>query len=80
MLPRDRKIVEQKPCVYLSYNKDKARWEETAPAIDCGFRCEGCGFDPKEQKRRMETGGWVFDENGIQHLLFKSVKPPETLA
>lgn len=75
MLARDRKVTENRPCLFLEWSKSKGRWEPCAPAVDCSFDCQGCGFDPAEKERRLETGEWVFDENGVKHLLFKSVRP-----
>lgn len=72
MLARDRKIVEQKPCLFLSWNDSKSKWEQIAPAVDCSLNCEFCGWNEAEKKRRLETGGWVYDGNGVRHLLFKS--------
>ena len=77
MLPRDKKIMEDRPCLYLEKNKEKGGFEICAPAVDCSFNCSSCGWNPEERERRMKTGGWVFDENGVRHLLFKSAKPPE---
>lgn len=79
MLPRNKKIIEKRPCIYFTYDREKKRWEEAVPDVLCSTNCVGCGWDAEEQKRRLETGEWVFDENGVKHLLFKSVKPKEEL-
>lgn len=80
MLARDKKITENRPCLFVEWNKAKNRWEPCAPAVDCDFKCESCGWNEAEKKRRMETGGWVYDENGVRHLMFKSIKPKEAPA
>lgn len=40
------------------------------PAVDCDLDCKHCGWNPEEAKRRMETGHFVYGENGLRSLHF----------
>ena len=78
MLPRDEKILKQSPCLFLEWNETRQRFEACAPAVDCSFSCESCGWNPSEKARRLEEGAWAYNENGVRRLLFKGVwKTPE---
>ena len=72
MLPRDRKIVNDCPCLFTVWNKEKARWDITAPQVDCGFRCDSCDWNPREHERRMREGEWVELMDGTRRLVFRS--------
>ena len=58
------KIKMNAPCgVYGDY-----------PDILCAYKCVGCGFNPKEQRRRVKTGSFATIEyNGVKvrKLIFK---------
>lgn len=58
------------PCSHLAI-KDTGEVELSTPPIDCSGRCERCGFNPTEQKRRFAEGWWFNDgvlktETGVQ--------------
>ena len=78
MLPRDKKVTEERPCCYLEYNRKKARWEPCAPSVDCSYDCQSCDWNPKEHERRMEEGEWVYRPDGVRYLLFRSAKANAT--
>lgn len=40
------------------------------PGVDCEMNCKHCGWNPEEAKRRIETGHFVYDENGLRSLHF----------
>ena len=44
------------PCVYTG--KDSRTGASTLyyPAVDCGYGCDACGWNPIEKKRRLKTG------------------------
>ena len=48
------------PCSHLEI-KDTGDVELSTPPIDCSGRCERCGFNPTEQKRRFAEG-WYFND------------------
>jgi len=73
MTINETKINKDVPCLYLHWNDKKQHDELWAPAIECTRNCEGCGFDPAEKKRRLETGKFV-EEGGIKKLVFKKKK------
>ena len=35
------------------------------------YRCDSCGWNEQEQKRRLEEGRGVDDGRGVKYLLFK---------
>ena len=62
------------PCLFLKKRFNAKSDELYPPAVDCSMDCEGCGFDPSEKQRRLETGKWVSDSWGTTHLSFTPVK------
>ena len=44
-----------KPCGFI-YENDGKEIADSYPAISCSYVCERCGWNPKEQKRRLEEG------------------------
>lgn len=57
------------PCAFQGKN---FRGEDITeyPAVDCDLDCKHCGWSPIEAKRRMETGHFVYNENGLRSLHF----------
>lgn len=48
------------------------------PGINCNYACESCGFNPKEQKRRLSKGH--FEKVLVLHILHNaSGKPIHTV-
>lgn len=48
------KFEIQAPCVFAD---DKGKPD--APEIDCLWQCKFCGWNTKEQQRRMREGKWI---------------------
>lgn len=42
------------------------------PGVDCEMNCKHCGWNPAEAKRRLETGHFVYGENGLRSLHFST--------
>ena len=55
------------PCMYESRNK-KGEKQMKKPAVDCDFNCPYCGWNPEEQKRRLEKGRFTKDEPVLVHV------------
>ena len=55
------------PCRFLW--KDESSISLLAAAVDCTMDCGSCGWNPDEQRRRLETGRMV-EDGGRQKLLF----------
>lgn len=46
------------PCGHYSVNrKNEPKLEY--PSVFCGLDCDYCGWNPKEQERRLKEGRWV---------------------
>jgi len=43
-------------CGYLKKDKKTGKVDRNFPCVDCSFQCKSCGWNPKEQKRRLEEG------------------------
>ena len=69
-MDRDKKIKMGAPCLYEEWDDVKKKSSVVAPAVNCGYDCANCGWNPKEAQRRLENGAWMYSENGIRHLLF----------
>lgn len=75
----DDKTGLKAPCGYPGMNRQGQRITKYAE-VNCGHNCEKCGWNPKEQKRRLETGYWIKTntrvnaETGETIELTKSVK------
>ena len=61
--------TEKRPCTYLVHEGGKVKLKN--PAVDCKKQCRYCGFNPKEQARRMTEGHFVV-KNGVRTLTFKT--------
>ena len=56
--------------VCATIEKDhRDRWVTTYPAVDCGYDCKHCGWNPFEAKRRMSTG-IVLERDGRKSIHF----------
>lgn len=71
MMNRDEKIIRNAPCLFQNWDSGKRKWVPVAPAVDCSFRCDHCGWNPQEVERRWAEG--TFDEipGGYRYLIFK---------
>ena len=58
------------PCEMTTYSEDLQQVIREKPYVSCDFRCGTCGWNPAEQRRRLQTGVWV-KRKGISHLRFK---------
>lgn len=58
------------PCSRMAWNEVKQRDEMQRASVICNYRCDFCGFNPKEQKRRMREGRFVKNGKGGRRLLF----------
>lgn len=67
----DVKTLMNTPCGY-SYVNEKGKTITEHPAVDCSTNCKHCGWNPEEAKRRMETGRFVYNENGLRSLHFST--------
>ena len=57
----------------MTWDESKNGWRATPPAVDCSFWCDSCGWNPEEQKRRLDQGEFVTDEQtGCRSLVFKN--------
>ena len=72
------------PCVYIGKRLDTNQKEMFYPAVNCGFGCDACGWNPEEKRRRLKTGEWrkvksyisatgqkVDLPNGVKQLRFR---------
>lgn len=78
------------PCVFFSWNEKKRATMAYHPAVSCNMNCDSCGFNPKEQERRLSTGAFkpaavidkFTDKNGkektkpalVKQLVFRKVE------
>lgn len=60
------------PCLMVSYNEVKRKDEMRKPSVYCNFRCKGCGWNPEEAHRRMETGKFV-KRGKVRTLVFRGL-------
>ena len=44
------------PCVFFEWDEKKQETKAYHPAVSCDMNCASCGFNPKEQERRLKTG------------------------
>lgn len=47
------------PCVYYSKDEKTGKMEKYFPSVDCGLKCENCGWNPYENERRWREGSMV---------------------
>ena len=50
-----KQIRHPKPCEYI-VSKEDGTEKIVRPAVDCDRNCDTCGWNPAEQKRRLEQG------------------------
>ena len=62
---------KKRPCIYMESYVDEGG--NTSYAITCDRKnCEGCGWYPKEQQRRLEQG--EFRPSKVRIILYSSEK------
>lgn len=54
----DTKFMIAAPCGTVVYDRKKNRDVTVFPAVDCGYTCETCGWNPAEKERRLKEGTW----------------------
>ena len=57
------------PCSVQIWSESLQRDVIARASVECSGNCVGCGFNWKEQRRRMATGHWVKD-GGVWTLHF----------
>ena len=78
----DRHLAEIKrnvnaPCVYLGRDERNGEKRMFYPAVNCGFGCDACGWNPSEKRRRLKTGKMVEAKSYISPVTGKKVDLPE---
>ena len=66
------KALMNAPCGMKGYDRRGNEITEW-PGVDCEINCKHCPWNPAEAKRRMETGHFVYNENGIRSLHFNTL-------
>jgi len=67
------------PCWFLETDQ-RGNVTTNYPLVNCDYRCSSCGWNPKEQKRRLQQGEFVkanirtMSETGELVLLPKGTK------
>ncbi len=64
------------PCVYLGTRLDTNQKEMFYPAVNCGFGCDACGWNPEEKRRRLKTGTWEKVKSYISPVTGKRTELP----
>ena len=54
----DTKLAISAPCGKTVYDKRREREVTVFPAVDCGYLCETCDWNPLEHERRLKEGKW----------------------
>ena len=44
------------PCRYFTADEKTGKVSDAYPHINCDFKCDSCGWNPAEKKRRLEQG------------------------
>lgn len=57
--PGDDKRAINAPCGFEEWDERKRRTDIRYPSVDCDHFCQMCGWNPKEQERRLKTGKFV---------------------
>jgi hypothetical protein len=65
------------PCVFLGRDERNGEKRMFYPAVNCGFGCDACGWNPIERRRRMKTGKMVEAKSYISPVTGKKVELPE---
>ena len=61
--------VKKDPCLFV-FRNERGKEELVKPVKKCDSNCRYCGFNPEEQKRRLEKGHFIRD--GIAVILHYS--------
>lgn len=54
----DTKLAIDAPCGTTVYDRRRDKEVKAFPAVDCGYACETCGWNPAERERRLKEGTW----------------------
>lgn len=54
----DTKFAISAPCGTTVYDKRRNKEIMVFPAVDCGYMCETCDWNPQEHARRLKEGKW----------------------
>lgn len=78
----DRHLAEIKrnvnaPCVYIGRDEDTGEKKMSYPAVNCGFGCDACGWNPIEKRRRLKTGIMAEVRTAISPVTGKRIDLPE---
>lgn len=65
-MPRKMKSTVMAPCMYIDKDAKK-----TFPAVNCGYNCDSCGWNPAEAQRRRET--CHIEETVLKHVVRRRV-------
>ncbi len=65
------------PCVFLGRDEDTGEKKMSYPAVNCGFGCDACGWNPTEKRRRLKTGKMVEAKSYISPVTGKKLDLPE---
>ena len=55
----DRREGLNAPCGYMTFNKTLGKYKMLFASVRCNYKCETCGFNPEEQRRRLNEGHFV---------------------
>ena len=64
------------PCVFIYRGEGKGKGEMYYPAVNCGYGCDACGWNPEEKLRRLKTGRWQKVKSSISPVTGKEVTLP----
>jgi len=65
------------PCVYVGRDMKTGEKKMYYPAVNCGFGCDACGWNPEERRRRLKTGKMAEAKSYISPVTGKKVDLPE---
>ena len=55
----DRQECLGAPCGSMVFNKTSGKYKMLFASVRCNYKCETCGFNPEEQRRRLNEGHYV---------------------
>ena len=65
------------PCVFIYRGEGRGKGERCYPAVNCGYGCDACGWNPEEKRRRLKTGKMAEAKSYISPVTGKKVDLPE---
>lgn len=76
-VPNEDKIRINAPCAYIVRDDEKHTEKTEYPGVNCKHLCDTCGWNPKEQQRRLEKGKFVNIESRINACTGEIIPVPK---